>query len=63
MYEPIKVGDNVIEETSGFVHRGKVLEIGPSRKPSVDDGEEAYVRWHKGYSSWVKLANIKKALD
>lgn len=56
IYEPIKVGDKA--KVEGDINVGTIVEIRRAKKPHIDDGDEAYVRWHKGYASWVKVHNL-----
>lgn len=60
MYVPIKVGDKVFQSDKPQ-YVGKVVQIGPAPKPHEDDGDVAYVKWHKGYATWVKLHNLSHA--
>ena len=59
VYEPLKIGDRVKEPSE--VHTGRIVEIRAAKKPHIDDGDEAYVRWHKSYASWLKIHNLVKA--
>lgn len=57
VYIPLAVGDKVSHYGPAV---GTIVEIRPAKKPHIDDGDEAYVRWHRTYASWVKLHNLTK---
>ncbi len=59
VYEALKVGDLVSQP--GEPHVGKLLELRLAKSPAYDDGDEAYVRWHKGYAIWIKVHNLIRA--
>ena len=47
----LKRGQSVSQIDDKFKNVGKLIDI------SVN-GQKAYVRWHKGYASWIEIDNL-----
>ena len=47
----LKRGHVVVDRYGGLKNVGKLIDI------SVN-GQKAYVRWHKGYASWIEIDNL-----
>ena len=47
----LKRGQSVSQIDDKFKAIGKLVDISAN-------GQKAYVRWHKGYASWIEIDNL-----